>query len=124
MDSTTKTTIRLAGRTFDLACLPIKKLRVVVPAAWTAYLAIEKAKGDSEKKIDAVPLRPTDMDWMFLAIFEALEFVSPGLKREDFDNLTTDLVECIVALRAVAFQTGVIVVDSARPVEAGSPGEA
>ena len=103
-DSTEKRVIELAGRRFELSYLPFSKNRIVVNAAQIALKAIRESLQPG-----GPPLRLTDIDYMYLAVFEAVSFADPKVTREEFDKWGMGLPELTTALMAVAFQTGVLV---------------
>ncbi len=114
MSSTDQKILKLAGREFTLSYLPFAKNRVVVPAVTTALDAIKKANRTENPEA----LRITDMDYMYLAIYEAVSYADPSVSRETFNSWGMPLTELIAALMVVALQTGVLVQGDAKAKEA------
>ena len=104
MKSTDKSTIELAGRTFDIPCLPFAKNRVVVHACSNALKALAKLHGPEKE-----PLSLTAMDYMYLAVFEAVSFVDQKIDRKTFDTWPIYTPELADAVTKIALQTGVLV---------------
>lgn len=104
MDSAQKTTITLAGKSFDIPCLPFKKCRAVVPAASYALKAVARSNGPEKE-----PLNVTAIDYLYVAVFEAVSYAYPSVTREQFDKWEISLTELLAALTAISLQTGVLV---------------
>ena len=104
MTSTTKRDVILGGRKFELSCLPFCKNRIVVPAVSFALKAINRA---GEPLLE--PLSITAVDYIYLAVFEAVNFVDPKVTREEFDKWGLSIMELCSAMKIVALQTGVLV---------------
>jgi len=113
MQSTDKTKIVIAGRDFEIPCLPFKKNRVIVQACCFAIKAMNDYNGP-----DKVPLSITAIDYMYLAVYEAVSFVDPKISREDFDKWQIYMPDLAVAVTQIATQTGVLV-----RAEGGGSGE-
>lgn len=103
MKSTDTTKITIAGRNFDVPCLPFAKNRQIVPACIFGLKALDAL--EKEKK----PMTVTDMDHIYLAVFEAVNFCDPKVDRKEFDSWGMDMKELGVALMKIALQTGVMV---------------
>lgn len=104
MSTTEKRDLKLGGKVYKLSYLPFAKNRIVVNAASIALRAIKEANTPGGN-----PLRLTDIDYMYLAVFEAVNFADPGVSRETFDQMGFSMVELVEALMVVALQTGVLV---------------
>lgn len=104
MDSATKRPITLAGRTFDIPCLPFKKNRIVVPACSFALKAINRSQAP-----ELEPINVTAIDNIYLAVFEAVSCADPDVTREVFDSWGCYLPDLIAAVMIIALQTGVLV---------------
>ena len=113
MDSTTKRKITLAGRTFEISCLPFKKNRMVVPAASFALNAINRSQSPTNE-----PLNITAIDNIYLAVYEAISHSDPSITREQFNEWGCFLPDLIAALMIVALQTGVLIQTDGKAGEA------
>lgn len=103
MQSTDKTTIELAGRKFDIPCLPFAKNRVIVPACSFALKAMGKMTGPEKE-----PLSITAIDYMYLAVFEAVNYVNPKIDRKEYDSWNIYTPELVTAVTKISIQTGVL----------------
>lgn len=113
MDSTTKRKIELAGRSFEIPCLPFAKNRKIIPAVSFALREINEQKDK--------PTSVTAVDNTYLAVFEAISYVDPKVTREDFDKWEIFWPDLMAAMMIVALQTGVLVQSKDK---AGASGEA
>ncbi len=104
MDSTEKKTITLAGKSFALGCLPFAKNRIVVQAASFALKAINQSQPPEN-----IPLSITAIDYIYLAVYEAVNFSDPKITRDEFNSWGIYLPDLISSLMIVALQTGVLV---------------
>lgn len=104
MKSTDKSTIEVAGRKFDIPCLPFAQNRIVVPSVSFALKAINRLHGPEKE-----PLNLTAMDHMYLAVFQAVSYVDPKITRAEFDTWGIHMVELVRAVTTIALQTGVLV---------------
>lgn len=104
MDSTEKRKISLAGKPFEIGFLPFFKNRIVVQAASFALKAIERTKEPINE-----PLNITAIDYIYLAVYEAVSHADPKVTRDEFNSWGVYLPDLISALMIVALQTGVLV---------------
>ena len=104
MDSSQKKNLTVAGKTFAIGCLPFAKNRTVVQACSFALKAINQSQPP-----ESVPLSITAIDYMYLAVFEAVNFADPKVTRDEFNTWGIYLPDLITALMVVALQTGVLV---------------
>ncbi len=110
MDSSEKKTIQLAGKVFTLGYLPFAKNRIVVQACSSALKAINKSQPPESE-----PLSITAIDYMYLAVYEAVNFADPKVTREEFNSWGIYLPDLIQATITVALQTGVLVQQKGTP---------
>ena len=104
MDSTSKTKITLAGRVFDIPCLPFKQNREIVPAVSYALRAITRANPPTSE-----PINITAMDYMYTAVYSAVSYVDPKVTRDEFNTWGISFGELTDALTGIAIQTGILV---------------
>ncbi len=102
MKSTDTSEFELAGRKFTLPCLPFSKNRIVVPSACTGLNAL------NEFNKNKTPLRITDMDHIYLAVFEAVNFIDEKVDRKTFDSWGINMQEMAFALTQIAKQSGIL----------------
>ncbi len=104
MDSTEKKSINLAGREFKIGFLPFAKNRIVVQAASFALKAINRSAAPTLE-----PLNITAIDYIYLAVYEAVSHADPKITRDEFNSWGIYLPDLISALMVIALQTGVLV---------------
>lgn len=103
MKSTDTSTFELAGRKFVLPCLPFDKNRIIIPSVCCGLEAINQFNKNK------TPLRITDIDHIYLAVFEAVSFVDKSVDRKTFDAWGIQMPELANALTTIAKQTGILV---------------
>ncbi len=104
MKSTDTSEIEVAGRKFSIPCLPFSKNRIVVHACSNALKALNRLHGPEKE-----PLSLTTMDYMYLAVFEAISFVDQKIDRKTFDSWNIYTPDLVRAVTVIATQTGVLI---------------
>lgn len=114
MNSTETKKIEIAGKEFNIPFLPFKKNRIVVNACSFALKELAEAQAPTNK-----PLSLTAIDYIYLAIFEAVNHADAKVTREVFDAWGCYLPDMVTALKKIALQTGVLM----EMPEGGAKGE-
>jgi hypothetical protein len=107
-------TVRLAGKDWPIPVLGIKQNRVVIPAFlkfMPAFVKIASAVASKDKDpmwFLSLSITTEDMDNICDAIYGSLLKATPGLARNEFDNLAISMEELFEAIPVIAMQTGIL----------------
>lgn len=118
-------TVKLAEKEWPIPVLSIRQNRIVVPAvlAFMPIIArIMKAiasQNENPEWYSDIKLTTPEFDLMSEAIYVSLTKGTPGLARNEFDNMEVTMEEMFAALPMVAKQTGIIKQEAAGATQAG-----
>jgi hypothetical protein len=95
--------VTLAGNEYPIPMLVPRQQRIVVPA-----LMLLMKTMSVNGKVDPTSLTTEQYDMLLDLVYVALTRGSPLLKRDDFLDMPTNMMELIVAMNVVAEQSGVM----------------
>lgn len=116
--------IVLAGKTWPIPKLPVKVLRIVVPALSQVMEALEPGKlinGRLTASAAASILSDTQLEIMLKMVFAAVSFGTPKLTKAFFEELPIGMAELFEGLPVIIKQTGM---EEAKKGEVPGAGEA